>query len=212
MQRKRYAARTAPFVSRFWRPGPPGVQRKRGLTGQMWLGRRSSWAIGHSATMAGGPIGTLPCGPTTWVNIDVGMTSTSSSHAVVLDGERVDLDSHRVEEPRRQAPPDTGHEPHLGCRTPRPRAAIVDEPMGTTARPSRRRAPRRGPRRPGGLPPRPTPASTGFDLDVVALESPHERRRRVAGIECEHADVTSPDQAVADHVRIADRDDDRFIR
>ena len=50
-----------------------------------------------------------------------------------------------------------------------------------------------------------------FDVDVVPLEATHERRGRVSGIERKHANVTSPDQTVADHIGVADRHDDRLV-
>ena len=176
----------------------------------MWLGRRSSWAIGHSATIAGGPIGTLPCGPTTWVNIDVGMTSTSRSHGVVLGGERVDLGGHRIEEARRQAPPDAGHDPHLSaeCRGRRRDRRRPDGDHGALRVDGECLDQHHVGMAHCG------PGHAGVDrfhFDVVALESTHERRRGVPGIECEHANVTSPDQAIAGHVRIADRDHDRLV-
>ncbi len=172
----------------------------------MALWRRSSWAIGHSATMAGGPIGTRPWRPTTSVTIEVGRTSTSSSH-----GSRSSVNApircdHRVDESARQPSTDTGDQPHGGAG-------------GASARGDRRRTDRhdrplriRGHRLdqhhvgvtagdPGGA------RIDRLVVDVVALEPAHERCRGVADVHRQHADVSPADQPLADHVRRADRHD-----
>ena len=84
--------------------------------------------------MAGGPIGTFPCGPTTWVNVEVGSTSTSTSHGSMSSANASTLATIASMNPAgsRRPTPATNHTsvPQL-----RAAAAIVDEPTGTTARP-----------------------------------------------------------------------------
>ena len=161
----------------------------------MWLGRRSSWAMGHSATIAGGPIGTLPCGPTTWVNIDVGSTSTSRSHGSVSALDRVDLGDHRIDEPRRQPATDPGDQPDRRCPTPMRRqrsstnrsARPHARSRWPTPRPARRRPARTPLRRHRHRPVRSRRRSARGDARTTW---PCE-----ADVEREHADVTTTDQA-----------------
>ena len=82
---------------------------------QMALWRRSSWAIGHSATMAGGPIGTRPWRPTTSVTIEVGMHLDVEFPRIALLANAPMLGDHRVDEPARQPTTDAGHQPHGGA-------------------------------------------------------------------------------------------------
>ena len=172
----------------------------------MALWRRSSWAIGHSATMAGGPIGTRPWRPTTSVTIDVGSTSTSSSHGSRSSVSASISGDHRVDEPARQPSTDAGDEPHgrPGGRArggDRRRPDRHDRPLWIR----RQRLDQHHIGAPAG-----DPGGARVDrlvVDVVPLEPAHERRGVVADVHRQHTDIAAPDQPLADHVGRADRHD-----